>query len=137
MKSRITIMGHLKGKRIDYLPGYYVLITLVNLKYSLQIYNICLKEGSFWSLHWSVGSLNHLAGPKRGFHGPLLPSTTAASFPSQRHPGGTRWECLPKRQVGRSLLNGGVRTTAIRVLRRQDRKVGQVSFYVNRTTTSQ
>ena len=138
MKSKITIMCHLKGEQINFLLGYYVLITLVNLKYkSSQIYKICLKEGSFRSLHWSVGSLNHLAGPAGGFHGPLLPSTMAASFPSRRHPGGTRWGCLPKRQVGRSLLNGGVRTTTIRVLRRQDHEVGQVSFYVNRITASQ
>ena len=89
-------MGHLKGEQIDFLPGYYVLITLVNLKYkSLQIYKIRLKEGSFRSLHWLVSSLNYLAGP--GFHSPLLPSTTAASFPSQRCPGGTHWECLTKR----------------------------------------
>ena len=115
-------MGHLKGERIDFLLGYYVLITLVNLKFiqykSLQIYKIHLKEGSFQSPHWSIGSLTHLAGPTGGFHGPLLPSTTAASFPSWRHPGGTRWECLPKRQVGRSLLNRGIRTTTIGVLRR-------------------
>ena len=76
-------MGHLKGEQIDFLLGYYVLITLVNLKYkSLQIYKIHLKGGSFQSLHWLVGSLNHLAGPAGGFHGPLLPSTTVASFPS-------------------------------------------------------
>ena len=117
-------MGHLKGERIDFLLGYYVLITLVNLNFflfkykSLQIYKVCLDEGSFWSLHWSVGSLTHLAGPTGGFHCHLLPSTMTASFPSWRCPGGTRWECLPKRQVGRSLLNGGIRTTAIRVLRR-------------------
>ena len=138
MKLTITIMGHLKGEQIDFLLGYYVLITLVNLKYkSLQIYKMRLEEGSFRSLHWLVGSLNHLAGPTGGFHGPLLPSTMAASFPSRRRPGGTRWECLSKRQVGRSLLNGGICTTTIRVLRRRDCKVGQVSFYVNRTTTSQ
>ena len=90
-------MGRLKGKQINFLLGYYVLITLVNLKYkSLQIYKIRLKEGSFWSLHWLVGSLNHLAGPAGGFHGPLLLSTTVASFPSQRRPGGTHWECLTK-----------------------------------------
>ena len=60
-------MGHLKGEQIDFLLGYYVLITLVNLKYkSLQIYKICLEEGSFQSLHWLVGSLNHLAGPAGG-----------------------------------------------------------------------
>ena len=134
----ITIMGHLKGEQIDFLLGYYVLITLVNLKFkSLQTYKMCLEEGSFWSLHWLVSSLNHLAGPTGGFHGPLLLSTTVASFPSWRRPGGTRWECLPKRQVSRSLLNGGIWTTTIRVLRRRDRKVGQVSFYVNRTTASQ
>ena len=98
---------------------------------------MCLKEGSFQSLHWLGSSLNHLAGPAGGFHGPLLPSTMVASFHSQRRPGGTHWECLPKRQVGRSLLSGGVQTTAIRVLRRQDCKVCQVSFYVNRTTASQ
>ena len=63
-----------------------------------------LEEGSFWGLHWLVSSLNHLAGPTGGFHGPLLPSTTAASFPSQKRPGGTRWECLPKRQVGGNLM---------------------------------
>ena len=115
-------MGRLKGEKIDFLLGYYVLITLVNLKFlkykSLQIYKIHLKEGSFQSLHWSVSPLAHPAGPAGGFHGPLLPSITATSFPSRRHPGGTCWECLPKRQVGRSLLNGGVCTTAIRVLRR-------------------
>ena len=36
----------------------------------------------------------------QGFHGPLLLSNTAASFPSQRHPGGIRWECLTKRHSG-------------------------------------
>ena len=91
-------MGCLKGKRIDFLLGYYVLFTLVNLKYkSLQIYKIRLEEGSFWSLRWLVSSLNHLASPAGRFHGPLLLSTMAASFPSRRHPGGTRWDCLTKR----------------------------------------
>ena len=89
-------MGCLKGEQINFLLGYYVLITLVNLKYkSIQIYKICLEEGSFRSLHWLVSSLNHLAGPAGGFHSPLLPSTMVAS--SQRHPGATRWECLTKR----------------------------------------
>ena len=73
----------------------------------------------------------------RGFHGPLLSSITAASFSSQRCPGGTCWECLPKRQVDRSLLGGGIWTTAIRVLRRQDCNIGQVSFDVGRATASQ
>ena len=46
-------MGHLSGKQINlFLLEYYVLITLVSLKYrSLQIYKIRLKEVSFWSLH--------------------------------------------------------------------------------------
>ena len=71
MKSRITIMGRLSGKQIDlfffFLLEYYVLITLVSLKYkSLQIYKIHLEEGSFQSLHWLVSSLNHLAGPAGG-----------------------------------------------------------------------
>ena len=137
MKSRITIMGHLKGEQIDFLLGYYVLLTLVYLKYkSLQIYKICLEEGSLQSLQFSL--LPQSSGSSCwGFHSPLLLSTTVALFHSWRHSGGIRWECLPKRQVGRSLLNGGVWTTAIRVLRRQDRKVGQVSFYVNLTTASQ
>ena len=93
-------MCHLSGKQIDlFLLEYYVLITSVSLKYkSLQIYKIRLEEGSFQSLHLLVGSLNHLAGPAGEFHGPLLLSTMAASFPSQRHPGGTRWECLTKRR---------------------------------------
>ena len=60
-------MGHLKGEQINFLLGYYVLITLVNLKFkSLQIYKIRLEEGSFRSLHWLVGCLNHLAGPAEG-----------------------------------------------------------------------
>ena len=60
-------MGHFKDEQIDFLLGYYVLITLVNLKYkSIQIYKIHLKEGSFRSLHWLVSSLNHLAGPAGG-----------------------------------------------------------------------
>ena len=46
-------MGHLSGEQIDlFLLEYYVLITLVSLKYkSLQIYKIRLEEVSFWSLH--------------------------------------------------------------------------------------
>ena len=93
-------MGHLSGEQIDlFLLEYYVLITLVSLKYkSFQIYKIRLEEGSFQSLHCLVSSLNHLAGPAGGFHGPLLPSTTVALFPSRRHPGGTHWECLTKRR---------------------------------------
>ena len=36
-------MGHLKGEQINFLLGYYVLITLVNLKYkSLQIHKVRL-----------------------------------------------------------------------------------------------
>ena len=75
--------------------------------------------------------------PSRRFHGPLLPSIMVASLPSRRCPGGTHWECLPKRQVDRSLLCGGIRTAAIRVLRRGDHKVGQVSFDVGCTPTCQ
>ena len=69
-------MGHLKGEQIDFLLGYYVLITLVNLKYkSLQVYKIHLEEGSLQSLHCLVGSPNHLAHPAGGstalfFHPP-------------------------------------------------------------------
>ena len=73
----------------------------------------------------------------RRFHGPLLPSIMVASLPSQRCSGGTHWECLPKRQVYRSLLGRGIQTTAIPVLRRQDCKVGQVSFNVGRILTGQ
>ena len=83
----------------------------------------CLSPSSGWSC--------------RRFHGPLLLSITLASLPSWRCPGGIRWGCLPKRQVDRSLLGGGIQTTAIWVLRRRDRKVGQVSFDVGHAPASQ
>ena len=122
MKSRITIMGRLKGEQIDFLLGYYVLITLVNLKYkSSQIYKMRLEEGSFQSLHWLVGSLNWLAGPVGGVpqpsssvhHGGFIP------FPevSWRHSLGVPHKKTAE-LIRRSLLNGGIQTTAIRVLRR-------------------
>ena len=120
MKLRITIMGHLKGEQVHFLLGYYVLITLVNLKYkSLQIYKIHFKEGSFQSLHWLVSSLSHLAGPTGGFHGPLLPSGSFIPFPeaSWRHSLGVPHKKMVE-LIRRSLLNGGIWTTAIRVLRR-------------------
>ena len=70
-------MGHLSGEQIDLFSlEYYVLITLVSLRYkSLQIYKIRLEEGSFQNLHCLVSSLNHLAGPAGGsmalfFHPP-------------------------------------------------------------------
>ena len=123
---RITIMGRLSGKQIDlffffFLLEYYVLITLVSLKYkSLQIYKIHLKEGSFQSLHWLVSSLNHLAGPQGVpwpsssiYHGSFIPFPEA----SWRHSLGVPHKKMAE-LVRRSLLNGGIRTTTIRVLRR-------------------
>ena len=92
-----------------------------------------MKRGpSGVSTGWSSLSLSS-GWFHRRFHGPLLLSIMVASFPSQRCPGGTRWGCLPKRQVDRSLLGGGIRTTTIRVLRRRDHNVGQVSFNVGHT----
>ena len=85
-----------------------------------------------------VGHLSPSSGwSYRRFHGPLLPSIMVASLPSQRCPGGIHWGYLPKRQVDRSLLGRGIWTTAIQVLRRQDHKVGQVSFDVGRATAGQ
>ena len=85
-----------------------------------------------------VGHLSPSSGwSRRRFHGPLLLSITVASLPSQRYPGGTRWGCLPRRQVDRSLLGGGIGTTAIWVLRRRDHKVGQVPFNIGRGPTGQ
>ena len=85
---------------------------------------------------WSSLSLSSGQFHRR-FCGPLLPSIMVASLPFQRCPGGSRRECLPKRQVDRSLLGGGIQATTIRVLRRRDCKVGQVSFNVGRAPAGQ
>ena len=91
-----------------------------------------MKRGpSGVSTGWSSLSLSSGWFCRRRFHGPLLPSIMVASSPSWRCPGGTCWGCLPKRQVDKSLLGGGIRTTTIWVLRRRDCKVGQVSFNVS------
>ena len=122
MKLRITIMGHLKGEQIDFLLGYYVLITLANLKYkSLQIYKIRLEEGSLRSLHHLVGSLNHLAGPAEGSTALFIrPPQWLHSLPGgilEAFAGSASQKDIVE-LVRRGLLNGGISTTTIIILRR-------------------
>ena len=73
-------MGRLKGKRIDFLLGYYVLITLVNLKYkSLQIYKMHQSSLVSWLPQSSGWSRRGVPQPSSSIHhGGFIPFPEAS-----------------------------------------------------------